>query len=70
MSTPTTLYESNTERVTKINKEMQEELLQCKNTCNLKQMIAMALAIPYSSIMLQDFSTENNDEAETKIWEL
>ena len=67
---PTTLQESNTERVTKINEEMQEVLLLCNNTCNLKQMIAMALAIPYSSIMLQDFSTENNDEAETKLREL
>tara|TARA_B110000285_G_C14971071_1_gene536587 strand:- start:666 stop:878 length:213 start_codon:yes stop_codon:yes gene_type:complete len=70
MPNPTSLKESNTERVTKINEEMQEVLKACNNTCNLKQMIAMALAIPYNSIMLQDFSRENNVEAETKIREL
>ena len=55
--------ESNTGRKTVLDKESLEALEGVNNIYDLKQLIAMTLSIPYNSIMLQDFTTDQGDDA-------
>jgi hypothetical protein len=46
-----------------LDKESLEALEGVNNIYDLKQLIAMTLSIPYNSIMLQDFTTDQGDDA-------
>ena len=45
-----------------LDKESLEALEGVNNIYDLKQLIAMTLSIPYNSIMLQDFTTDQGDD--------